>query len=230
MGRRLALGRFCDDRRRLDGLVAIWLVAALATERAAELTDPLAQGAAELRQPLGPEDDERDDQDDRQLERSNVWHWLMVTGLHRDRIESNWVAGLLKSGISEKPREKVRIESLFPGFDREHMRNASTAQTKTETGLHVCPGCGSHLVQPTCWEQAGDRGHWRLWRRCPECGWSGQRVHGEAEIDAFDEELDLGTRSLAEVLKALERENMQYVADTLAAALEADLISADDFR
>jgi len=110
------------------------------------------------------------------------------------------------------------------------MRNASAAQTSTETGLHVCPDCASPLVQPTRWEQAGDRGHWRLWRRCPECGWNGEHVHGEAEIDAFDEELDLGTRALDEVLKALEHENMRYMAETLAAALEADLISADDFR
>ncbi len=110
------------------------------------------------------------------------------------------------------------------------MRNASAAQTSTETGLHVCPSCASRLVQPTRWEQAGDRGHWRLLRRCPECEWSGEQVHGETEIDAFDEELDLGTRALSEVLKALEHENMQHVADTFSAALEADLISADDFR
>lgn len=110
------------------------------------------------------------------------------------------------------------------------MRDASISQTKTASGLHVCPRCSSHLVQPTCWEQAGDRGHWRLWRRCPECGWCCDEVHGEAAIDAFDEELDLGTRALSEVLKALEHENMQFVADTFAAALDADLISADDFR
>lgn len=109
------------------------------------------------------------------------------------------------------------------------MRETSTSQAKTATGLHVCPSCSSQLVQPTCWEQAGDRGHWRLWRRCPECEWKGNAVHGETEIDAFDEELDLGTRSLNEVLKTLEHENMEWVAETFAAALAADLISADDF-
>lgn len=110
------------------------------------------------------------------------------------------------------------------------MRDVGTGQAKTLTGLHVCPGCGSHLVQPTAWEQAGDRGHWRLWRRCPECGWKHSEVHGEAEIDAYDEELDLGTRALSEELKELEHENMQFVVETFAAALAADLISADDFR
>ena len=110
------------------------------------------------------------------------------------------------------------------------MRDAHASRTKIASGLHVCPRCESPLVQPTCWEQAGDRGHWRLWRRCPECEWHSSEIHAEAEIDAFDEELDNGTRDLTEVLKALEHENMQYVADTFAAALHADLITADDFR
>jgi len=122
------------------------------------------------------------------------------------------------------------MELPLRGFDSADMRNASADQTKTELGLHVCPQCSSRLVQPCCWEQAGDRGHWRLWRRCPECEWHSDKVYGEAEIDAFDEELDLGTRALSDGLKALERENMQWVADTFSAALAADLISADDFR
>jgi predicted nucleic acid-binding Zn-ribbon protein len=84
-------------------------------------------------------------------------------------------------------------------------------------------------VQPTRWEQTADRGHWRLWRRCPECGWRCHGVHGEREIDAYDEDLDRGTEALADELKARERENMEWIADTFASALAADLISADDF-
>lgn len=111
------------------------------------------------------------------------------------------------------------------------MRDASTSQTtKSPAGLHVCPRCSSALVQPTCWEQTGERGQWRLWRRCPECDWNCDAIHAEAAIDAFDEELDLGTRALADVLKTLEHENMQFVVDTFSTALEADLITADDFR
>jgi len=122
----------------------------------------------------------------------------------------------------------VRIESQFDGFDKTVMRHASTSQAKA-TGLHVCPRCDSGLVQPTCWEQAEDRTHWRLWRRCPECEWQSDEVHGEAEIDAFDEELDLGTQVLAGELKEIEHENMQFLVDTFIAALDADLIGADDF-
>jgi hypothetical protein len=54
-------------------------------------------------------------------------------------------------------------------------------------------------------------------------------VHGEREIDAFDEQLDLGAHELADELKALERSNMADMADAFVAALAADLISADDF-
>ena len=49
-------------------------------------------------------------------------------------------------------------------------------------------------------------------------------VHGEREIDAYDEELDSGTQALSGVLKQLERENMQHMADAFTAALAADLI------
>lgn len=115
------------------------------------------------------------------------------------------------------------------GFDSAEMRNAPTSSTKAALELHVCPQCDSRLVQPTCWEQAGGRSHWRLWRRCPECGWCCDAVHGEAEIDAFDEELDRGTQALNEALKEVQHENMQRLGETFAAALAADLITADDF-
>jgi hypothetical protein len=106
----------------------------------------------------------------------------------------------------------------------------ASAKAGKPAGLHVCGECGSDLVQPTQWEQAGGRGKWRLWRRCPECGWSGDAVHGEREIDAYDEALDSGTQALTGVLADLVRENMQHVVDAFSAALEADLITADDFR
>jgi len=108
------------------------------------------------------------------------------------------------------------------------MREQSN-QTKPAQALHICPRCGSDLVQPTCWEQTGERTHWRVWRRCPECEWSCQGVHGEREIDAFDEQLDIGAHTLADELKALEQANMSAMADAFAAALAADLIGADDF-
>ena len=111
-----------------------------------------------------------------------------------------------------------------------HAKTTQAPAAPAPAGLHVCDDCGSGLVQPIQWEQAGERGRWRLWRRCPECGWNGEGVHGEREIDAYDEELDAGTQALGEALRQLERESMQRVVDAFAAALEADLLTADDFR
>ena len=98
-----------------------------------------------------------------------------------------------------------------------------------DSSLHVCPDCGSALVQPTCWEQASDRSHWRVWRRCPECEWAGDSVHNEVEIDAFDEQLDLGSRELSDELRSLEHANMSEMIGAFVTALGNDLIGADDF-
>jgi hypothetical protein len=110
------------------------------------------------------------------------------------------------------------------------MREPGHNETKhAAADLHVCPECGSGLVQPTCWERAGDPAHWRVWRRCPECEWFCQGVHGESEIDAFDEQLDIGAHELADELRALEHANMSAMADAFVFALATDLITADDF-
>lgn len=110
------------------------------------------------------------------------------------------------------------------------MREPSRNRAEPAKALHVCPRCASCLVQPTCWEQAGNRNRWRVWRRCPECEWSCQGVHGEREIDAFDEQLDIGAHELADELKALEHSNMTDMANAFSTALAADLITADDFQ
>lgn len=96
--------------------------------------------------------------------------------------------------------------------------------------LHICPGCGSGLVQPTCWKPEGDdRSLWRVWRRCPECEWARDEVHDLVEIDAYDEHLDLGAHELADELRALEHANMREMVDTFVVALGDDLIGPDDF-
>ncbi len=103
-------------------------------------------------------------------------------------------------------------------------------KTQASADLHICPRCGSALVQPTCWERADDRDRWRVWRRCPECEWSCEEVHDVVAIDAYDEQLDLGAHELATELRALEQANMSEMADAFAVALRNELITADDFR
>ena len=109
------------------------------------------------------------------------------------------------------------------------MSKASRTDANAATGLQHCSECGSNLVQPIRWEQTAKRGHWRLWRRCPECEWHCDGIYGEEEIDAFDEALDDGAEALAGELEALELESMRDVVEVFCTALEADLISADDF-
>ena len=98
-----------------------------------------------------------------------------------------------------------------------------------DRSLHICPDCGSALVQPTYWEQQENRYDWRVWRRCPECEWACESVHNELEIDAFDEQLDLGSHRLADELRALEHANMSAMAEAFIIALRNNLIGADDF-
>jgi hypothetical protein len=103
----------------------------------------------------------------------------------------------------------------------------SQAQTKVE--LHVCPECTSKLVQPVAWEQVASSNEWRLWRRCPECEWNGDDIHRESTIDDYDEQLDFGTRELAEELRSLQQSNMEEAIDRFVSALQADQILPEDF-
>jgi len=107
---------------------------------------------------------------------------------------------------------------------------AKSSNEIAECSLHICPECGSGLVQPTCWQQESDRSQWRVWRRCPECEWVCESVHDVVAIDAYDEQLDLGAHELADELLALEQANMREMADAFFVALRDDLITADDFR
>lgn len=109
------------------------------------------------------------------------------------------------------------------------MPETSPDRTPPAAALHLCPSCGSGMVQPLAWEPAGDRHNWRVWRRCPECEWRADGVFGETEIEAYDEELDRGAQQLTAELRERQRDNMTEMTTTFVAALEADLIGADDF-
>lgn len=103
----------------------------------------------------------------------------------------------------------------------------SNAPTKVE--LHVCPDCSSKLVQPVAWEQVASSNEWRLWCRCSECEWNGDDIHRESTIDDYDEQLDFGTRELAEELRALQQSNMEEAINRFVSALQADQILPEDF-
>jgi hypothetical protein len=97
-----------------------------------------------------------------------------------------------------------------------------------QRGLHVCRRCGSELVYPVDWDEAG-RTRWEVVRRCPECAWRDTGVFDQAVVDRFDEELDRGTRALVRDLKHLVQANMEDEVERFVAALHAGHIEPGDF-
>jgi hypothetical protein len=98
-------------------------------------------------------------------------------------------------------------------------------------GLHVCAWCDSRLVQLLASTPVeGVQLRWRLWRRCPECGWWDDGVYGRGECRAFNKVLAEGSSSLRWAAETLERESMGDFVKVFVAALDAGVVGADDFR
>ena len=97
-----------------------------------------------------------------------------------------------------------------------------------EQSLHVCTNCGSGLVFPTDWEEAG-RDAWQVVLRCPECEEVREGVFAQATVEAFDEHLDAGTDTLVNDYRGLCEANMAEELDRFVAALQADAILPEDF-
>lgn len=97
-----------------------------------------------------------------------------------------------------------------------------------ERGLHVCGRCGSGLVYPVDWDEAGTT-QWAVSLRCPECEWQDAGVFDQDVVDRFDEELDQGTRALVRDLKHLMHANMEDEVERFVAALHAGHIEPGDF-
>jgi hypothetical protein len=94
--------------------------------------------------------------------------------------------------------------------------------------LLLCPECGSDKACPMDWSEAGEH-HWWLLIRCGDCGSWIQATIGNTLAAALDVELDRQQAQIAAALAALEAEQMAADADLLAAALDLDLVDAEDF-
>jgi hypothetical protein len=105
----------------------------------------------------------------------------------------------------------------------------SARQTSTDqpVGAHVCRCCGLPLLQPEDAERAGR--DWLVRLGCPSCGWSGEVVLDQDQMDPLDEELDEGFVRLAAALDAITQLNMHEYVDRFGAALAADAILPEDF-
>jgi hypothetical protein len=102
------------------------------------------------------------------------------------------------------------------------------ADPGVEQPLHVCLECGSTLVYPTDWEEAGPD-HWDVELRCPNCEWRGTGVFHQDVVEAFDDELDRGIDVLLTDYRALVSSNMEDEIDRFAKALDAGAILPADF-
>ena len=96
------------------------------------------------------------------------------------------------------------------------------------TDLHLCPECGSGLVQPTEWVPV-DMCHWRIELRCPECEWHRAGTYEQAVLDEFEGVLDAGIDAMVDGLRRLQRSNMEAEIERFSIALAHDLILPEDF-
>jgi hypothetical protein len=94
--------------------------------------------------------------------------------------------------------------------------------------LHRCPNCASELVQPVEWEPKGEDS-WAVVLRCPECEVHQSGVFAQADLDAYDEELDRGDALLRVAYMQLSAENMAIEADAFARAIQAGAVLPEDF-
>ena len=107
---------------------------------------------------------------------------------------------------------------------------AAAPQQRVEPAedLHLCLDCGSSLVYPVEWEEAGTE-NWHVVLHCPNCTVEREGVFDQDTVEALDEELDRGAEALARDYKRLMRANMADEVDRFAAALHADAILPVDF-
>jgi hypothetical protein len=129
--------------------------------------------------------------------------------------------------MSQNPdRHSIRRIVLPSGRTIEVVRFHDEATE--QPGLHVCPDCGSDLVQPIDWAEA-PHGYWELVLQCPNCFWLDEGVFDQAQVDEFEEHLDDGLTEMLSDLRRLTQANMSEDIERFAAALNADLILPEDF-
>jgi transcription elongation factor Elf1 len=94
--------------------------------------------------------------------------------------------------------------------------------------LADCPACGAESVHPVFW-RPHDETHWWMLLRCGGCGASRELTVPDPEADRFDHALDRAQAVIRREADRLSRNRLAEEAEAFAAALELDLISAEDF-
>ena len=94
--------------------------------------------------------------------------------------------------------------------------------------LHCCPECGSDLVYPASWQETSE-GIWTIQRRCPNCEWQEIGSFEQAEIEPFDDAIEIGMEILLTELRTWTYSNINDDVELLIDALDRDLILPIDF-
>ncbi len=128
----------------------------------------------------------------------------------------------------EHESHHVRRVQLPSGKTIEVVLFTGNPPVEQDPSLHACHSCPSELVYPVTWEEAGPSS-WRVQLRCPDCEAVREGVFTQQAVDAFDEQLDVGTDALQADLRRLTRANMADELARFAAALEVDAILPEDF-
>jgi hypothetical protein len=99
---------------------------------------------------------------------------------------------------------------------------------RLESRLVLCVGCHADFVNPVSWHVVSET-HWWMRLRCGECGFVREVEVIDEEAKRFEHELDRGVQQIAAAIARLDRERMIADSNTIAAALERDLIDPGDF-
>src|SRR5436305_6742366 len=130
--------------------------------------------------------------------------------------------------MSEKAQSQSGRRIVLPSGKTIEVVRFPAREGRSTYGLHICPECGSELVQPIVWADAlEDR--WELTLECPNCSWLDQGVYDRDEVDQLEEKLDEGLVQMLGDLQRLTHTNMAEEVDRFAAALQADMILPEDF-
>jgi hypothetical protein len=94
--------------------------------------------------------------------------------------------------------------------------------------MSLCPSCGSALLQPLR-SRPGADGAMVVDLRCPECFMWMQENCSRGELAELDKRHAAWRELLVDAYERCVTESMEALAVCLGAALELDLVGADDF-
>jgi hypothetical protein len=129
--------------------------------------------------------------------------------------------------MNQQPEQpSVRRIVLPSGRSIEVVRFNDTSHV--HRGLHMCPDCGSGLVQPIDWSEAPDD-CWNLALACPNCDWHTEGLYNADQVRDLEDQLDEGLADMLRDLQRLTQANMADQIDRFVSALNADQILPEDF-